>query len=149
MNHIQRSGRRALLTLAMCAVALAGVLIGHVMVAAKDADDWTVPVVTIDQLLRAPGLYGGRVVALVAVAEGQRTGDRVAAFITRSDIHLHDETGSLLLVGGWQDWNRWRMDGCRPYAAGCLEIDAAGVWTIRQATVSYTDDGLPYLTLVR
>ena len=149
MSTTQIRGRGRITLLAVFAVALlACVGIAQAIVAAKDADDWTVPSVTVQDLLMKPGLYRGRPVSM-ALFEGQRDGDAVAPSVTRSDIHLHDHTGSILLIGGWQDWNRWRTDGCKPYSAPPLSIDAEGKWTIAQATVNYTRDGLPYLTVTR
>jgi len=149
VSVLGKHGRRTGSALVMAVVALAGLVIGHMVVAARDSWDGDVPRVTVAQLLADPDHYRGRQVALV-LAEGKRTeGDPVAPLITRSDIHLHDETGSVMLTGGWQDWNRWRTGGEKLYVAGALEIDEAGTWTIRAAAVSYTDAGMPYLAVAR
>jgi hypothetical protein len=148
MSTSQARPRNQLPVLLMVALALAGAAIGQAVVAAKDADGWTVPLVTMQDLLGNPGLYRGRLASMV-LFEGQRPGDLVAPLVTRSDIHLHDETGSIPLLGGWQDWNRWRTGGCKPYSGESLDIDAGGTWTIHRATVNYTGDGLPYLTVSR
>lgn len=132
--------RRSWLRLAVAAVVLGGLLAGYVVVSARGK----VPLVTVAQLVSAPDRYRGAQVGLV-LALGQRDGDPVAPLITRSDIYLHDDTGSVLLVGGWQEWNRWQAGGCGPYAGEHLEIDGHGIWRIAAATVCYTDDLLPYL----
>lgn len=104
-----------------------------------------VPEVRVVDLLEHRGRYEGREVSLT-LRYGQRSPeDPVAELISRSDCYLHDASGSVLLFGGWQVWNRWHQEGS--WKSSWLEVDPSGVWHVKRATVRYDGRGLPYLEL--
>lgn len=98
--------------------------------------------VTVGELIAGRGTYEGRTVGLVLQHGFRLPNDPVAPLITRSDDYLHDQSGTIVLVSGWQAWMRWQEQGS--YSSPWLTIDRGGTWRLR-AQVCYTADGLPYL----
>jgi len=99
--------------------------------------------VRIADILADPAALEGRTVSLTLDYGKRDPDDRVADLISRSDCYLHDETGSILLFGGWQVWMDWRDSG--EYRSDWLDVDPAGRWHVKAATVRLTPEGLPYL----
>lgn len=83
----------------------------------------------VGDLVRNLSRYSGRQVTMV-LEYGQRPGaaDTVPPLFTRSDAYLHDATGTILVTGAWQAWNRWKSDGV--FESDSIRITAGGVWTV-------------------
>ena len=132
-------GRRVFLIVLVTALAsLGGFVVARFVGSLQEA-----PVVTVADLVGGQARFEGKAVALVLEYDKRSPDDPAAEFISRSDCHLHDATGSILLAGGWQVWTRWR--DAKEYTSSWLDVDAAGVWRVKQAVVRYNDAGLPYL----
>ena len=132
-------GRRVFLIVLVTALASLG---GFVV--ARFVDSLTeAPVVTVADLVGGRTRFEGKAVVLVLEYDKRSPDDPAAELISRSDCHLHDATGSILLAGGWQVWMRWCE--AKVYTSSWLDVDAAGVWRVKQAVVRYNDAGLPYL----
>ncbi len=99
--------------------------------------------VRVSDLAGGQSRYEGKAVSLVLEYDKRDPGDPVAERQTRSDCYLHDETGSILLIGGWQAWLEWSDAGS--FSSDWLSVDAAGVWTVKTAFVHYDSAGAPYL----
>jgi len=126
-----------LIAIAVMVVAMAWLTYGYVQARRE------VPKVKVADLAGQPEKYDGKTVGLTLEYDKRNPDDPAAEFISRSDCHLHDETGSILLFGGWQVWIDWK--DTRNFESDWLDVDEAGVWTVKQAVVRYTDQGLPYL----
>lgn len=87
--------------------------------------------------------YSGRQVTMV-LEHGPRPGsdDEVPPLFSRSDDYLHDATGTILVTGAWQAWNRWTSDGA--YQSASIKITSAGIWTVT-GRVRVAPGNLPYL----
>ncbi len=125
----------------LAALAAVGLVYGYVR--ARESAREEVLRVKVADLAGQPGVYEGRTVRLVLEYGKRAETDPAAEFISRSDCHLHDETGSILLFGGWQVWMQWRDDG--RYASDWLDVSPAGEWLVKKAVVRYTRERLPYL----
>ncbi|MDP2871344.1 MAG: hypothetical protein Q8P31_02255 [Bacillota bacterium] len=97
----------------------------------------------VSDLIRNLGRYSGRQVTMV-LEHGPRPGadDAVPPPFTRSDDYLHDATGTILVTGAWQAWNRWTSEGA--YQSASIKITASGVWTVT-GRVRVAPGNLPYL----
>ena len=132
-------GRRVILDVLVVALAsLGGLVVGRFVSSLAET-----PVVTVADLVGGQARFEGKAVALVLEYDKRSPDDPAAEFISRSDGHLHDATGSILLSGGWQVWMRWCE--AKEYTSNWLDVDAAGVWHVKQAVVRYNEAGLPYL----
>ena len=132
-------GRRVILVVLVIALAsLGGIVIGRFVNSLAET-----PVVTVADLVGGQTRFEGKAVVQVLEYDKRSPDDPAAEFISRSDCHLHDATGSILLAGGWQVWMRWCE--AKEYSSNWLDVDAAGVWRVKQAVVRYNEAGLPYL----
>jgi len=132
-------GRRVILVVLVMALAgLGGAVAGRFLSSLKEA-----PEVTVADLVGGQTRFEGKAVVLVLEYDKRSPDDPAAELISRSDCHLHDATGSILLSGGWQVWTRWCE--AKEYTSTWLDVDAAGVWRVKQAVVRYNEAGLPYL----
>lgn len=132
-------GVNRLLLVAVALVASVGIWLGYGYVQARRE----APRVRVADLLVRPYSLEGKTVSLVLGYDKRSETDPVADLISRSDCYLHDETGSILLFGGWQVWIDWR--DAQDYRSDWVDVDAAGQWHVKKAIVRYTPDGLPYL----
>jgi len=132
-------GRRVILVVLVMALAsLGGFVAGRFLNFFQEA-----PEVTVADLVADKARFEGKAVVLVLEYDKRSPDDPAAQLISRSDCHLHDATGSILLSGGWQVWMRW--SDAKEYTSSWVDVDAAGVWRVKQAVVRYNEAGLPYL----
>jgi hypothetical protein len=129
--------RLTLIVIALVVTAAATITFGYVRTQRE------VHRVKVADLVSQPKKYEGKTVSLVLEYDRRSPDDPAAEFISRSDCHLHDETGSILLFGGWQVWINWKSS--RSFASNWLDVSATGLWTVKRAVVRYTEQGLPYL----
>lgn len=102
--------------------------------------------VTVAELFADRAGHEGDVVSLILEPGRRNDSDPMPATLSRSDLILHDDTGSIVVSGGWQIWFQWEAG--RKYESDALDIDAGGTWRIKKALVVYDEAGVPYLELV-
>jgi len=100
--------------------------------------------VTVARLIGAAAQFEGKACDLVLQYGMRQDDDPVVEMITRSDGYLHDNTGSILLVGGFQTWLQWNDK--KEFHGKHVEVDGQGIWRLKGVLVRYRGK-LPYLEI--